>query len=89
MSDDAMAHPPKSRTQTGRTQLARQQRHARLAAELRSNLRKRKAQARTRVPQDASLDASPGAFPGAQGDDRRPDPSGAPEAATRPRGETA
>jgi hypothetical protein len=85
MSDDAMAHPPKSRTQTGRTQLARQQRHARLAAELRSNLRKRKAQARTRVPQDASLDASPGA----QGDDRRPDPSGAPEAATRPRGETA
>jgi hypothetical protein len=85
MSDDAMPHPPKSPTQTGRTQLARQRRHARLAAELRSNLRKRKAQARTRVPQDASLDACPGA----QGDEQGPDPSGAPEAATRLRDETA
>jgi hypothetical protein len=48
MPDHPMAHPPKFCNQTGRPSLARQQRHARLAAELRSNLRKRKAQARAR-----------------------------------------
>jgi hypothetical protein len=46
MSDRAMAQPQKADTK----QLAREQRRARLAAELRSNLRKRKEQARVREP---------------------------------------
>jgi len=45
-----MAHPQKADTK----QLARERRHARLAAELRSNLRKRKEQARGREPLKAS-----------------------------------
>ncbi len=44
-----MAHPQ----QTGTKQLAREQRRVRLAAELRSNLRKRKEQARSRTLQGA------------------------------------
>ena len=49
MSDRAMPHSPKADTK----QLARAQRHARLAAELRSNLRKRKEQGCGRTPQEA------------------------------------
>ena len=71
MPDHPMAHPPKSRNQTDRPSLAQQQRHARLAAELRSNLRKRKAQARARA-----LDASRRA----QGGDEQPDQPDACEA---------
>jgi hypothetical protein len=59
MPDHPMAHPPKPCNQTVRPSLARQQRHARLAAELRSNLRKRKARARAREL-DASLGAQAG-----------------------------
>ena len=44
-----MPHSPKADTK----QLARAQRHARLAAELRSNLRKRKEQGRGRTLQEA------------------------------------
>jgi hypothetical protein len=72
MSDRPMAHPQKTDTK----QLARERRHARLAAELRSNLRKRKEQVRGRGPLEA-----PG--PGYEND--QPD---AREAATRPRGPT-
>ncbi len=50
MSNRPMAHPPKADTK----QRARSQRHARLAAELRSNLRKRKAQARGRTLPETS-----------------------------------
>ena len=49
MSDRAMPHSPKADTK----QLARAQRRARLAAELRSNLRKRKEQGRGRTLQEA------------------------------------
>jgi hypothetical protein len=49
MSDQAMPHSPKADTK----QLAREQRRARLAAELRSNLRKRKEQGRGRTLQEA------------------------------------
>jgi len=49
MSDRPMAHPQKGDTK----QLARQRRRARLATELRSNLLKRKEQARGRTLQGA------------------------------------
>jgi hypothetical protein len=48
MSDRAMPHSPKADTK----QLAREQRRARLAAELRSNLHKRKEQERGRIVQE-------------------------------------
>jgi hypothetical protein len=75
MPDHRMAHPPKSCNQTDRPSLARQQRHARLAAELRSNLRKRKAPARAR-----ELDASLGG-PGGGERPEQPDASEANPAA--------
>ena len=73
MSDRPMAHPSKGDTK----RRAREQRRARLAAELRSNLRKRKEQARSRVLQGAS---------GSKYENDQPD---AREAATRPTGEVA
>jgi hypothetical protein len=69
MSDRPMAHPQKTDTK----QLVREQRRARLAAELRSNLRKRKDQARGRALPEA---------PGSVEENDQPD---AREAATSPR----
>jgi hypothetical protein len=74
MPDHPMAHPPKSCNQTGRPSLARQQRHARLAAELRSNLRKRKAQALAREL-DASLGPQGGGEQPKQPDAREANPA--------------
>jgi hypothetical protein len=71
MSDRPMVHP----AQTDTKQLAREQRRARLAAELRSNLRKRKEQARGR------------SLPGS--DSNETDQPDAREAATSPTGEVA
>jgi ribosome assembly protein YihI (activator of Der GTPase) len=73
MSDRPLQHPP----QTDTKQRAREQRRVRLEAELRSNLRKRKEQARGRVP------------PGASGSDNGNDQPDALEAATSPTGEVA
>jgi hypothetical protein len=73
MSNRPMAQPQKSDTK----QRARAQRHARLGAELRSNLVKRKAQARSR--------ALPEAVNSEDGNDR-PDVR---EAATKPTEEVA
>jgi len=70
MSDRAMPHSPKADTK----QLARAQRRARLAAELRSNLRKRKEQGRGRTLQEA-----PGIHNGPDNGNEQPD---AREAAT-------
>jgi hypothetical protein len=64
-----MAQPSK----TGKKSLAQQQRHARLAAELRSNLHKRKAQARGRVLRgESDAGGKPSGLP-----DWREDPDGA------------
>jgi hypothetical protein len=78
-----MAHPPKG---SGRS-LAQEQRRARLAAELRSNLAKRKDQARGRTQQAAPAQA-PEAGQGQERDeerdegrDGREDQPDAPEAA--------
>jgi hypothetical protein len=65
-----MPHPTRPQTKS----LAQEQRRARLACELRANLRKRKAQARSRA-----LDEAPD-HP-AKGRDRRPDEAEAQEAA--------
>jgi hypothetical protein len=71
-----MPHPTRPQTKS----LAQEQRRARLAAELRANLRKRKAHARSRAP-DASE--------ATQGRDRRQDEPDAQEAArTDTRGPT-
>jgi hypothetical protein len=67
-----MAYPQKADTR----QLAREQRRTRLAAELRSNLRKRKDQARSRTLQPApgseSRDDQPDAWEAASADERGP-----------------
>ena len=49
MHNSPMPHPTRPQTKS----LAQEQRRARLACELRANLRKRKAQARSRAPGDA------------------------------------
>ena len=84
MSDRAMPHSPKADTK----QLARAQRRARLAAELRSNLRKRKEQGRGRTLQEA-----PGVHNGPNNGDNGNEQPNAREAATShnggPTGEVA
>jgi hypothetical protein len=77
MHNNPMAHPTKAHSKL----MAQQQRRARLEAELRSNLRKRKDQARGRAERD------PSGLPQAEGEpEQQPD---AREAATRPTGEVA
>ena len=69
MHNSPMPHPTRVQTKS----LAQEQRRARLASELRANLRKRKAQARGRALDDAPDPA--------QGRDRRQDEPDALEAA--------
>jgi hypothetical protein len=72
MSNRPMAHPPSTDTK----QLAREQRRARLATELRSNLLKRKEQARGRALPEATgsehENDQPDAREAATADKRRP-----------------
>jgi hypothetical protein len=71
MSNRPIAHPQKADTK----QLAREQRHARLAAELRSNLLKRKEQARGRArgaPESDKESEQPDAREAAGADQRGP-----------------
>jgi hypothetical protein len=77
MHNTPMTHPSKAHSKS----LAQARRRTRLAAELRSNLLKRKAQARGRV-----LQSAPGREPAKDEQNDLPD---AREAATRPSGEVA
>jgi len=86
MSNRPMAHPPKSDTK----QLAREQRRVRLATELRSNLSKRKEQARGRARPAAPSLEHLGADTGKDTEKDRPDARQAANADTRgPTGEVA